>query len=68
MNRAQATGLALMVGAALELLLFLYGVVRRSYIALALPVTTAMLAVTALTLWLGYTMATMEEEPEDRAA
>ena len=65
MNRGQNTGLFLMIGAALELLLFLYGAARRSYLALALPVTAAMLALTALTFWLGWTMLTMEDEPEE---
>ena len=64
MNRGQNTGLFLMIGAALELLLFLYGAARRSYLALALPVTAAMLALTALTFWLGWTMLTMEDEEE----
>jgi hypothetical protein len=55
----------LMAGAGLELLLFLYGAMRRSYLALALPVTAAMLAVTALTFWIGWTMLTMEDEPDE---
>ena len=66
-RRAQNTGMLLMVGAAIELLLFLYGTLRRSYLALALPVTMAMTAVTVLTFWLGWTMMTMEEE-EDEAS
>jgi hypothetical protein len=57
----------LMIGAALEMLLFLYGALRRSYLALALPVTMAMTAVTVLTFWLGWTMLTMEEEEDDSA-
>lgn len=65
MNRAQNTGLVLMAAAAIELLLFLYGALRRSYLALALPVTAAMLALTALTFWIGWTMLTMEEEAEE---
>lgn len=65
MNRAQQTGVVLMAGAALELLLFLYGAARRSYLALALPITAAMLALTALTFWLGWTMATMEDDDEE---
>jgi hypothetical protein len=65
MNRGQSTGLFLMIGAALELLLFIYGATRRSYLALALPVTAAMLAVSALTFWLGWTMLTMEEDDEE---
>lgn len=64
MNRTQTTGLLLIAGAAFELLLFLYGALRRSYLALALPVAMAMMAVTALTLWVGWTMLTMEDEEE----
>ena len=65
MNRAHSTGLVLMAGAAIQLLLFVYGALRRSYLALALPVTAAMLALTALTFWVGWTMLTMEEEVEE---
>ena len=64
MSRAQTTGLLLIAGAALEMLLFLIGVLKRSYLALALPVTLAMITASALTLWLGWTMLTMEEEDE----
>ncbi len=38
---------------------------RRSYLALALPMTAAMTALTALTFWVGYTMMTLEEEPDE---
>ena len=65
MNRAHATGVILIAGAVLDLLLFFYGVARRSYLALALPVTFAMFAITALTIWVGWTMMTMEEEPDE---
>jgi hypothetical protein len=65
MNRARSTGLVLMAGAVLQLLLFSYGALRRSYLALALPVAAAMLALSALTFWMGWTMMTMEEEPEE---
>ena len=64
MNRASNTGMLLMVGAVLEMLLFLYGTMRKSYLALALPVAAAMATVTVLTFWLGWTMLTMEEEDE----
>jgi len=67
MSRAQKTGLLLIAGAALEMLLFIYGAMRRSYLALALPMTAAMAALTALTFWVGWTMLVMEEEPEDDA-
>jgi len=65
MNRGQNTGLFLMIGAALELLLFIYGVMRRSYLALALPIAAAMIALSALTFWLGWTMLNMEDEEEE---
>lgn len=64
MNRAQTTGILLMAGAVLQMLLFLIGASRRSYLALALPVMAAMSALTALTFWVGWTMVTMEEEEE----
>jgi hypothetical protein len=65
MNRAQTTGIVLIASAALQMLLFLYGAMRRSYMALALPVAFAMMALTVLTFWVGWTMLTMEEEDED---
>lgn len=65
MNRAQKTGVILIAVAALEMLLFLYGALRRSYLAIALPVAAAMAALTALTVWVGYTMLMLEEEPDE---
>jgi hypothetical protein len=67
MNRAHTTGVLLIVGAALEMLLFLYGTVRKSYLALALPVMAAMTALTALTVWVGWTMLSLEEEDDEPA-
>jgi hypothetical protein len=67
MSRAQTTGLLLMAGAALEVLLFFIGVLKRSYLALALPVTLAMMTASALTFWLGWTMLTMDDEDEASA-
>jgi hypothetical protein len=65
MNRGQTTGAILIAGAIIDLLLFFYGLARRSYLALALPVTMAMFAITALTFWVGWTMMTLEEEEDD---
>lgn len=65
MNRAQLTGAVLMAAAALQLLLFLIGAMRRSYLALALPIAAAMTALTAITFWVGWTMLTMDDEDED---
>ena len=67
-KRAQTTGWLLIAGAALQMLLFLYGAARRSYLALAVPVTAAMTAVTVLTLWLGWTMLSMQPEDDDDPA
>jgi hypothetical protein len=53
-----------MIGAVLQMLLFTYGTLRRSYLALALPVAAAMATVSGLTFWLGWTMLTMGEEDE----
>jgi len=65
MNRAQKTGVILIAAAAIEMVLFLYGAMRRSYLALALPMTAAMTALTALTFWVGYTMLMLEEETDE---
>lgn len=65
MNRAHTTGVILIAGAILELMLFFYGLMRRSYLALALPVTAAMFAITAITIWVGWTMMTLEEDEDE---
>ena len=65
MSRAHTTGVVLIAGAVIDLLLFFYGLARRSYLAIALPVTIAMFAITALTIWVGWTMMTMEEEDDE---
>jgi hypothetical protein len=62
MDRSQMTGILIMAGAALEMLLFLYGAARRSYMAVALPVMAAVAAVSALAFWVGWTLLTTEEE------
>jgi hypothetical protein len=64
-KRAQTTGLILMAGAVLQMLFFLIGAMKRSYLALALPVATAMAALSALTFWVGWTMLTMEDEDDE---
>jgi len=62
MDRSQKTGILIMAGAVLEMLLFLYGAARRSYMAVALPVMAAVAAVSALAFWVGWTLLTTEEE------
>lgn len=67
MDRSQSTGILIMAGAAIQLLLFLYGLARRSYAALAVPVALAVAGLSALAIWVGWTMLTTESdlpEPE----
>lgn len=63
------TGVLIMTGSALELVLFLYGLSRRSYAAIAVPVTLAVAGLSALGMWVGWTMLTIEAEmPEPELA
>jgi hypothetical protein len=62
MERTQLFGLLIISGTAMEMILFLWGIVRRSYMAVALPVLGAMMALNLLTLWVGWTMLTTEAE------
>jgi hypothetical protein len=63
------TGVLIMLGSALELVLFLYGLSRRSYAAIAVPVTLAVAGLSALGIWVGWTMLTIEAEmPEPELA
>lgn len=67
MDRSQTTGMLIIGGAVVQMLLFLYGLSKRSYAALAIPVTAAVAGLSALTMWVGWTMLTTETdmpEPE----
>ena len=65
MERSQQMGAIIMVVAALQMLIFLIGALRRSYFAVALPVMGALAAVSALAMWVGWTMMTTEPELPD---
>jgi len=54
-----------MAASGLGLAFFLVGIVRRSYIVLAIPVAVIAGAAAGLTFWVGYTMATTRWEPDD---
>lgn len=58
MDRSQMMGGLIIGGAAIEFVLFAAGLIRKSYLALALPVTAAMAALSALAFWVGWTMLT----------
>ena len=64
-DRAHTTGVLLMAGALIQMMLFVWGATRKSYLALALPMTAAMTTLTALAFWVGWTMMNLEEEPEE---
>lgn len=62
MDKTQLFGLMIIAGTAVEMMLFLWGIVRRSYMAVALPVMFALTALNLLTIWVGWTMLTTEPE------
>jgi hypothetical protein len=62
MERSQSIGTILMAVSGLQLLVFTLGMLRRSYLAVALPVFAATVAISALLFWIGYTMANMEPD------
>ncbi len=62
MDRARLTGLLLMTAAVIELLLFCVYLARRSYAALAVPVTAGVAIVSALAFWVGWTLVSMEDD------
>jgi len=64
-ERSQQLGRLLMGASGLGLAFFLVGIVRRSYIVLAVPVAIIAGAAAGLTFWVGYTMATTRWEPDD---
>lgn len=62
MDRTRLTGLLLMAAAVIELLLFCRCVARRSYAALAVPVTVGVALASVLTFWMGWTLVAMEDD------
>lgn len=67
MERSQTTGLIIMIVAVFQMILFLWAMLRRSYLALALPVMSALTAVSALAFWIGWTMFTAGTEELEEA-
>ena len=65
MEPAQRTGLIIMLVSAFQFVIFFWALTRRSYLALALPVLSALAAVSALAFWIGWTMFTGEDEELD---
>jgi hypothetical protein len=57
-------GWAICIGACLLAFLFLLGILSGSYLALAIPVAVLVFFVLGLAAWVGYTIATIQVEPE----
>ena len=65
-ERSRQIGRAIMAIAGLQLLLYLVGLTRRSYLAIAIPIGVLVAAASALAFWVGYTMATTDwDHPAD---
>jgi hypothetical protein len=62
MERSRQLGNMLMAGSAFAALVMLIGVLRRSYLVLALPVLAATGIITALMFWVGWTMANTDDD------
>ncbi len=62
MEGSQRTGLIIMIASAFAAVFFLWSTMRRSYLAIAVPVLSAVAAVSALAFWIGWTMFTSEPE------
>lgn len=67
MEKSQQTGLALMIGSAFIFVAFLTAMMRKSYMAVAIPVLSALTAVSAIAFWIGWTMFQAEDEDEEEA-
>lgn len=62
MGRSRQLGMMLMGLAGLNALFMVVGTMRRSYLAIALPVLAATTVISALAFWVGLTM--MNTEPD----
>ena len=65
MEGSQRLGAIIMLASVLEMVVFLWAVSRRSYLAVALPVTFVLGTINALAFWIGWTMFTATEEEEE---
>ena len=65
MERTRLTGALLMIAMVMQMLLFLVGMARRSYAALALPVAVILTVGSVLGFWVGWTLLAMEDDLTD---
>lgn len=64
-DSSRAQGGLICVGVVVVGLLFLAGILARSYWALAIPVAALVFFALGLTFWVGWTIATIRVEPEE---
>lgn len=62
MGRSQQVGMGLMAVTGLNMLVMLIGVMRRSYLVIALPVLAGVGVVSALGFWVGWTLMSTDAE------
>ena len=65
MQGSQRLGAIVMIATALEMVVFLWAVSRKSYMAIALPIMLLLAALNVLAFWIGWTMFTASEEEEE---
>ena len=65
MEGSQRLGAIIMLTTMFEMVVFLWAVSRRSYLAVALPLTLVLGSLNALAFWIGWTMFTAAEEEEE---
>jgi hypothetical protein len=65
MQGSQRLGAIVMIATALEMVVFLWAVSRKSYMAIALPITLLLTALNVLAFWIGWTMFAASEEEEE---
>ena len=67
-DSSRAQGVAICVAAAVLGLVFLSGLLGGAYWAVAIPVAILLAFVLGLTFWVGWTIATIQVEPESDPA
>jgi hypothetical protein len=66
-RQSRQLGQAIMGAAGFSLVFVVLGALRRSYLALAIPVTIGVGVASGIAFWVGYTMSTAHWEDEDFA-
>ena len=65
-DSSRTQGAQICAGVVLLALWFLVGLLQQSYWAIAIPVAIVVFFALGLSFWIGYTIATIQVEPETR--